>query len=375
METLIHTGNLWIEFCNRSDYWQVYNSLKSVLKHKRAGSNKKNLFNIYTKNQTGYFTTHFMKEEGFSEIIFARHFGKKSGCFLGITVNFPQLIYNDGICKLAKIDDIAPIKDRFRECIEELNLLTGIKLKLPSDINVWKLNRIDYAFDIIEPRTDYYISLFNKGRIPRGFELKRYYDDSFQIRSDNRKFNFYNKTKELAAKHNLRFDVSILRLEVQCFTDYINKLAKKFGIDAKCIEYFWRLDIALYVVEKALDSVIASADFNKYSELNIKADSQGDALLKLLKNTPLSVSDIQQLFPPYRLSNDTFIRLAMELYLIHNAVMNEEQLEFLLTANGKFCMRNALYELKKQGINPITIKEEYDTNKLENPIQLIREQL
>lgn len=372
---MIHTGNLWIEFNNRNDYWQIYHALKNVLKYKKAKCNKKHLFNIYTKNKTGYYTTHFMKDEGFSEIIFAKHFGKKTGCFLGLTVNFPLLVYKDGVMRLAVAEDLELIKVRFRERIDKLNEIICIDLKLPADINAWKLNRLDYAFDIIEPRTNYYIGLFNKGRIPRGFEIKQYYSNSFQLRSNNRKYNFYNKTEELAVKYNLRIDDSILRLEVQCFTEYINKLAKKFELGAKCVENYWRLDVALYVMEKAIDSVVGLVDFYKYSELNIKEGSQGDTLLRLLKDAPFSISEIQELFPQNKLDNDKFMMLASELYTFHDYELNTEQLEFLLMENGKFCMRNALYELKKQGINPITINEDFNVHLLVNPIQLIRKQL
>ena len=230
-------------------------------------------YNLYPdkNNSKRYqcYKTHCFNDIGISTINLCRYFGKKSGAYIELVVNCPKVIYNGDETRLANVTDYNILEEKFNHIIQHLNNeIFGTKL-LPN-LNDWLVRRIDYAFDIETPNVDHYISIFNKGYIPKSFSLKTYYNTSFHIKSDACNYNFYNKTKELSSKHNIHINSNVLRLEVQCKTDKIRKLIKHYDLHSNNISLLWNESIAKEVITEAVTRVIGTYDFYPLNVLHDK---------------------------------------------------------------------------------------------------------
>lgn len=338
-------------------------------------------YNLYPdkNNSKRYqcYKTHCFNDIGISTINLCRYFGKKSGAYIELVVNCPKVIYNGDETRLANVTDYNILEEKFNHIIQHLNNeIFGTKL-LPN-LNDWLVRRIDYAFDIKTPNVDHYISIFNKGYIPKSFSLKTYYNTSFHIKSDACNYNFYNKTKELSSKHNIHINSNVLRLEVQCKTDKIRKLIKHYDLHSNNISLLWNESIAKEVITEAVTRVIGTYDFYP---LNVLHDKIYNSILpkaykhyawqltKLLNNDIYNLSELCQILE----SSEEYEKEIVKTILhIHKKRLTEKRFtKTKATINGLNYSYAKSY-LSKINLSPIAIPQNCQAEYLPNPIKLIQ---
>lgn len=354
-----------------------YNTLFSKLKIYLSAID----YNLYPdKNNTNRYQcykTHAFNEIGFSSINLCRYFGAKSGCYIELVVNCPKLIYNGDETKLANVTDYDIFEEKFNRIIQHLNHeVFGTNL-LPT-LNGWQVRRIDYAVDIVTPFVNEYTAIFNKGYIPKGFSLKEYYNTSFHIKSDACNYNFYNKTEELAVKHNIHINNNVLRLEVQCKTDKIRKLIKYYDLHSNNISLLWSETIAKNVITEAVSRVIGPYDFfplniiiDKIYDSDLPKAYKYDAyqLTKLLNSDIFNLSELRQIID----SSDEYKKdITKELLHLHKKRLTEKRFNKIKERIKNINYSYAKSYLNKINLSPIAIPQNCQAKYLPNPIKLLQ---
>lgn len=370
---MIHTVNLYCTFISLEIYNYCFCKLKNYVNSLR--------YNLYSKksNNNHYrcYKTNCFNNIGISSINLCRYFGSKAGCYIELVVNCPKLIYNGDETKLANVTDYDIFEEKFNRIIQHLNNeVFGTNL-LPN-LNGWQIRRIDYAFDIETPYVNHYISIFNKGYIPKSFSLKTYYNTSFHIKSDACNYNFYNKTEELAVKHNIHINNNVLRLEVQCKTDKIRKLIKYYDLHSNNISLLWSETIAKNVITEAVSRVIGPYDFfplniiiDKIYDSDLPKAYKYDAyqLTKLLNSDIFNLSELRQIID----SSDEYKKdITKELLHLHKKRLTEKRFNKIKERIKNINYSYAKSYLNKINLSPIAIPQNCQAKYLPNPIKLLQ---
>lgn len=370
---MIHTVNLYCTFISLEIYNYCFCKLKNYVNSLR--------YNLYSKksNNNHYrcYKTNCFNNIGISSINLCRYFGSKAGCYIELVVNCPKLIYNGDETKLANVTDYDIFEEKFNRIIQHLNNeVFGTNL-LPN-LNGWQIRRIDYAFDIETPYVNHYISIFNKGYIPKSFSLKTYYNTSFHIKSDACNYNFYNKTEELAAKHNIHINSNVLRLEVQCKTDKIRKLIKHYSLHSSNISLLWNESIAKDVITEAITRVIGANDFyplnilqNKIYNSSLPKAYQHYAwqLVKILNSDIFNLSELCKIVDA---SDDCKKDLLRETLHLYQKRLTEKRFTKTKVAIKGLNYSYAKSYLNKINLSPIAIPQNCQAEYLPNPIKFLQ---
>lgn len=372
---MIHTINITYEFKHSDSYNSLFNSLK-ILSHFKG-------FNFIPKNKSNrnsrYWESHLFNNIGISSIIFSRHKGGKfTNCFIEILVNCPKLINHGNETGLAKFTDYNLVADNFKYFIDFINKISSTNEILPSNIDEWKTRRIDYAFDIYTDKVKYYLDIFNKGEIPRGFYESYFSYDSFHLKSKSYNYNFYNKTIELEQKHGITVNENILRLEVQCKTNKLRDIRKEYGLTEKSIlKTYWNEQIAYDIIRKAIINTIGPFNFIKKSNLietvkNAPNPNHSLTLINLINDNIYTLADLQYLISQNRLPDD-IVKEYIESILDRKLILkNNSIITTYINMLHTLTLRTAKYNLKKLNLSPIAIPDNAPFEELENPIKLLK---
>ena len=370
---MLHTINFYFKLPSASMYSYIFAELEAYVNNCD--------FNLYPdKNNTRkyqYFKTHCFNDIGLSSINLCRYFSGKTGSYIELVVNCPKLIYNSDESKLAKSSDYNKFEEKFNRIVQHLNNeVFGTNL-LPN-LNGWQIRRIDYAFDIETPYVNHYISIFNKGYIPKSFSLKTYYNTSFHIKSDACNYNFYNKTEELAAKHNIHINSNVLRLEVQCKTDKIRKLIKHYSLHSSNISLLWNKSIAKDVITEAITRVIGANDFyplnilqNKIYNSSLPKAYKHYAwqLVKILNSDIFNLSELCKIVDA---SDDCKKDLLRETLHLYQKRLTEKRFTKTKVAIKGLNYSYAKSYLNKINLSPIAIPQNCQAEYLPNPIKFLQ---
>ena len=370
---MIHTVNLYCTFTSLEIYNYCFCRLKNYVNSLR--------YNLYSKksNNNHYrcYKTNCFNNIGISSINLCRYFGSKAGCYIELVVNCPKLIYNGDETKLANVADYDIFEEKFNRIIQHLSHeVFGTNL-LPT-LNGWQVRRIDYAVDIVTPFVNEYTAIFNKGYIPKGFSLKEYYNTSFHIKSDACNYNFYNKTEELAAKHNIHISNNILRLEVQCKTEKIRKLINNYPHPNNNLLSLWNQTIAKNVIAEAVKRVIGTYDFFPVNTLREKINDSNlpkaykhyaCQLTKLLNCDIFNLSELRQIMD----SSDEYKKdITKELLHLHKKRLTEKRFNKIKETIKNINYSYAKSYLNKINLSPIAIPQNCQAKYLPNPIKLLQ---
>ena len=370
---MIHTVNLYCTFISLEIYNYCFGKLKNYVNSLR--------YNLYPKksNNNHYrcYKTNCFNNIGISSINLCRYFGCKTGSYVELVVNCPKVIYNADETKLVNVTDYNILEEKFNRIIQHLNNEVFGTNILPN-LNSWHVRRIDYAVDIVTPFVNEYTAIFNKGYIPKGFSLKEYYNTSFHIKSDACNYNFYNKTEELAAKHNTHISSNILRLEVQCKADKIRKLINDYYLSNNSLLSLWNQTIAKKVIAEAVKRVIGTYDFFPVNTLREKIyDSDlpkaykhyAWQLTKLLNSDIFNLSELYQIIET---SEEYKKDLLKEILHLYQKRLTEKRFNKTKAAIKGLNYSYAKSYLNKINLSPIAIPQNCQAEYLPNPLKLIQ---
>lgn len=299
------------------------------------------------KNDRRYITTKLARH-GFLEIAFHK---TKYGRNLEVKLQPIRLLKENEFVELCRFEDYPAVEFAFNEF---WNDVIGSE-RFPDFMRFenWKVSRIDYAFQFRTPYLQTYLDLLQRGRIAKYF-TEHEYATSVYATANTVNLNFYDKQAQLQSKSYLKAsDIetakNLLRLEVQCKFDYLQKLKRKFELDGMSVRDFWDANIAEHVLRYRIKMLAGEQDFYRLDEaerkLKLQAGNNAFILCSLLRDIA-QADDAQS-------AKENFCRK-------HSGI-----------SSGKY--DKLLHRLRKKfGINPLTFPADENLPAvLKNPCALI----
>lgn len=215
------------------------------------------------KKEGVYITTAFASM-GLLEVRFFKQ-RKIRANIVQLTLKPSKFACADSYLRLSSRDkDYELFREIFNQIIGNINDISG-KYLLP-ELEYWRVNRIDYAFDIETPYVREYINLFKRGFLPKGFRHYKNYETSIYLTSKKCRINFYDKMSELKSKYELTdndiklelgyLPKGILRLEVQCENKKIQQIKGKYNLPTNSVDYLWDEKIAYNIIAHYIKAII-----------------------------------------------------------------------------------------------------------------------
>ena len=305
----------------------------------------------FDKNAERYITTKLAKR-GFLEIAFHK---TKFIWYLEVKLQPVRLFRENEIIELCRFEDYHLVETGFNEFWSDI---IGCETVLPDFMSFsnWKVGRIDYAFQFQTPYLQTYLDLLQRGRINEYF-TEHDYETSVYITANTVNLNFYDKYAQLKGKTYLKnSDIesakNLLRLEVQCKSDYLQKLKKNFKLDEMNVREFWNVNIAEHVLTYRIKTLVGELDFYRFDVANKKLGEH-------VGNNGLILQSILRC-----IAQTNNITLAKKKFCESHSGVSFEKWDKLLC------------KLRKDfGINPLTFSstEEKLPPVLKNPCELLAE--
>ena len=331
---MVDTIDVEYIFSNKKDYNNCFILFDSIAEKNGERLHKQD------RNRYRYITSAF-NDFGWLKVKFGVY---ERGYALRISWKPSTHIYNKNPIALSKPGDYLQAEEYFNSVISQLNHQAGKEL-LPH-LDYWNVLRFDYAINLYTPYTREYIRLFYAGFIPKGFHIPHTYTTSFYMKSNSLKYNIYDKCEHLKQKYHYKDedinsllkgrDISILRLEIQCFAKEIARIKEKFLLPNRSVKALWQPDIARDILAKRTSAIIGSEDIFTYEQST-------DMLL-------------------HKYANRTYENC--EPIIRRMATMKAPSLQLIkevLADHGERNMFNSLvYKIRQSGANPIPLESCYD---------------
>lgn len=265
-----------------------------------------------------------------------------------------RLFRENELVELCRFEDYFSVEKSFNEFWREI---IGSEGDLPDFVKFanWKVSRIDYAFQFKTPYLQTYLDLLQRGRVDKYF-TEREYETSVYATANTVNLNFYDKYAQVQNKSYLKASEieaarNVLRLEVQCKADYLQKLRKKFKLAGISVRDFWNVDIAEHVLRYRIKMLVGDRDFYRLDEAERKLKEQDGNNAIILCWIFREIAQAENV----RLAKENFCRK-------HSGVSHDKWEKFLHRLRKNF------------EINPLTFPAaENVPPKLKNPCELLSE--
>lgn len=195
-----------------------------------------------------------------------------SGTLIYAKVNFMKLLQTKNRVLVASerhnADCFAVFKKLMQEHFPEL----------PSDINEWTTNRVDYCINTHTKYFNEYPILFNKTASRLRTHKKCSKPQSYYFGNDSYTLNIYNKPSNVLYDLRDRNDIpptekghyitdswGVLRIEVQCFPRKLTQIKGKQGLESKTLGELLSDAIAMEILEWALLNTVGTAPYLRRS--------------------------------------------------------------------------------------------------------------
>lgn len=333
---------------------ELYDAINDAIEYSNETDARKSK-KLHTDKKKRYVHTAAFHDYGILDLKLysSMNYGLKNN-WIVIRYKPAMRIYRDKYA-LAKEHDLIEASNIFEKFIGYLNGFVMDGFELPIDINVWKVRRIDYAFQF---KTNYfreYLTLFKNGYKKLNDDV---YDTSFYVKGKNTNVNFYDKTVQVLNKenrlHQLDFYTEhIVRLEVQCKRKYLDYIIYKNTVMQPIVKELWNMKVAAKSILSKLKSYIGVSDY--------WCLEKG---LEILNNsfTEKKVAKIEKILH-LTLHNRMLLKRVPEKI--------EEESKGLIKA--KYVRDKLFPALKKVNMNPVCIPKYWGIEWLQNPVKLIPE--
>lgn len=180
---------------------------------------------------------------------------------------------------------LAPLKRIYKQIrAAKRNELKGIRVVSPfifDDISRYKLDRIDYCINIRTPYMNWYMELIRRSDIPKSFELvlkdnpitkrKEPYKNALRLENKSVIINFYNKRFQIAEVFGDDFPEGqeaedIIRLEVQCKKRKVNNLKGYYSIEGRSLLDFSSEELSEKVLLSYYEKTVGYEDYYTLQE-------------------------------------------------------------------------------------------------------------
>lgn len=334
---MLHTIYITSEILSEETYNNIYNSLNKLSKNRG--------YNLYKEKDDTYKTNVF-SDEGLKEIRLRKIKVDKKYNYknkqIEIFLNPRRLIDKNKRIEITYEEDLKAIQEEFDKIINK------ISDKLPKFLG-WTIQRVDYCVNI---KTEYvrdYINLFQRADRPSKY-FKELYDDkkhrrgqkegSFYLSSNGVNINFYDKNNERLNNNILDKDsINILRLEIQCKKSKTDNIKSRRQFATKNLYYFFKEDLSRETISYYYKRTVGSGDYYKLNNA-----------IKMIK------------------SSDNSIDMQNKMITILREV-NKKRSVFIARQESIYNRNNFnkyLKKIRELNINPVTIPERWQIDKLEN---------
>ena len=227
----------------------------------------------YKNNGKRYVTTKFARY-GFPEIAFNK---TKYGRNLAVKFQPIRLLRTNEFVELCRFENYLAVESAFNEFWRDI--IGSETLPEFMWFENWKISRIDYAFQFRMPYLQTYLNLLQRGRVEKYFTEHEYATGVYAT-ANTVNLNFYDKQTQLQSKSYLKAsDIesakNLLRLEVQCKSDYLQKLKRKFKLDSTSVRDFWDANIAEHILRYRIKMLVGAQDFYRLDAAERKLKLQG----------------------------------------------------------------------------------------------------
>lgn len=306
---------------------------------------------------------------GIKQVTLLRNPSRRGYFFLVVVVNLESLYRQD-----MTVESFTSFtEERLKRCSCTFDRVmadyTGIKLKTLLD---WSTRRVDYAVDISFENPELvalYVSLMQRGRIPRDMVLRELYNGSYYLETQHGDvtINFYDKAAQLNKDRFLsdndrllREARGLLRVEVQCQgrkLDHIRDLVRKHKLPhhGMKLRTFLNSVIANIIVQDYYDRAIGYQDY--YTLQGAEDFLNGQRGRNDMK---------QRILQFLRLVDQTgSVSEAIDVYRTGCLLDGGKS----LVKGSKGTIQNILNQyLPRYGINPVLLPNEHEQVFLPNPM-------
>lgn len=215
-----------------------------------------------------------LSKRGFLKLAFHK---TKFGRYLEVKLQPIRLLRENEFVELCRFEDYFSVEEKFNEFWREIIGSEGDLTDFVRFAN-WKVSRIDYAFQFKMPYLQTYLELLQRGRVDDYFTEHKY-ETSVYATANTVHLNFYDKYAQLQNKSYLQASEiesarNILRFEVQCKADYLQKLRKRFKLDGISVRDFWDVNIAEHVLRYRIKMLVGERDFYRLDKAERKLKTQ-----------------------------------------------------------------------------------------------------
>lgn len=335
---MIHTLTITHRIISPNVFDKIYNQLERVTGEKTQVIGK-GLYRSYGLVERGMIITLSSKK------IHSRY--RYNYMQISITLN-PIKLLNRNKLEVTELEQVEEVKKIFNEEVKKIHL------ELPR-LDYWIVNRIDYAINIHTPYVEEYIKLFQRGDKPRGMKelycskskKRKQLDGSFYLFNDSISINFYDKKNErLKSNFNKDNAEDLLRLEVQCKKTKTNSIKTKNGFDSSHLSHYLSQEISNQQIEYYYKKTIGEGDYYKLSEA-----------IKMVQESKYTSSTKNKLIEVLK-----HVNKSRSIW----KARDESQ-------NNINCFNRYLKKIRSLGINPVTIPNRWGIYKIENILDIIKE--
>lgn len=356
---MLDTATIFFEFSSKYYYDMAYANVDRVAKlHKDKREKYKNK-NVYVTFKLAHL--------GFKEVLFFRQEKENYRYYeMSILTRFKMLVNDHNYINVINASEIENALERFNFIIKMI-----LELDLP-DVIFWKVRRIDFAIDIMVPEEiiPVYLALFKKANIPEDLlndpRASEWFNEenNFYLISKNYTINFYQRyltqlkrqEAERKAFINIEGAKNLFRFEIQMHNT--ERMKKKGMIINRKLWNFLDPKLLERTIGRCFDLYIGSGDYYKSA-----------TAVQIIKD---KISDPRQqwamLRVVYRIRDSGSIWAAKGLYS-KSAKDDKNRAK----ENKKFSQR--LNEIRKLGINPVPLQDDFSKDKLDGLYEAIHKHL
>lgn len=280
-----------------------------------------------------------------------------------IRLNPKRLIKKDEYVEVARFNDYAEISQAFKKAFEPVReafyaLEHTQRFPFPfDDISKYNVCRIDYCANVRSDQAKLYMHLTRRADIPKGFKVEEQYDtvskrmkeypNTFYVKNKSVCINFYDKeyqVRTVLKNSNLLLAAqNVLRFEVQCNAQKVNNIAQKYRLE-RSIHHLSKDTLSLNIL---VDYYRKTVGFEDYYSLPVAKN--------LIREAEVKEKDKRKMYDVLALiSMKRSVWKARDEYKHGNKEFN-----------------SVLKQIKKLGINPVTIPVGWKVKHLPNLIQEI----
>ncbi|SDC10579.1 hypothetical protein SAMN02799630_00546 [Paenibacillus sp. UNCCL117] len=229
------------------------------------------------------------------------------------------------------------------------------------DLSQYKVDRIDYCINVRTPHMNRYMELIRRADKPKTFEMclednlrtkrKEPYKNAFRITNQSVLVNFYNKSFQMAKVFGDEFPEGqeaeqIIRLEVQCKKRKVNNLKYHYGIEGRSLLDYSREELSESVLLSYYEKTVGYEDYYTLQEAR-----------HLISNSDYKRKDRERMIEVLELINQK-----RSIWKARDECKD-----------GKKQFNEAVKNIKKTGINPVTIPVWWGFEQLPNLLQKIEQ--